>query len=152
MYAILALLIFPLSFSFLMWAISAWQEYAHMQSILLREKAFSHLLVNNIRTPPPGACDPELVSGSVVIGAGAWKSMLAGFRTLVGGRMRSLETVVERARREAVLRMLEAAARQGADGVINVRLDTACISRASNDAGAAMLEVIASGTSVRLPR
>ncbi len=130
----------------LLWAISAWRERAHMQSILLREEAFSYMHVTNVRTPPPGATHPVLVTGSVVVAADAWKTFLAGFRKVFGGRMHSLETVVERARREAVLRMLENASRLDANGVVNVRLDTASIGMGQ----ALMVEVMASGTAIRM--
>lgn len=151
---ILVVLLIVLFFSaapfFLLWVISAWRERRHMDFIVLRERALAGLYVTNLETPPPGARDPRLVTASVVLAPDAWKMMLAGFRQLFGGRMRSLETVIERARREALLRMLEEAARQGADGVVNVRLDTASIVSGTNNNNMAMFEVIASGTAVRL--
>jgi uncharacterized protein YbjQ (UPF0145 family) len=47
------------------------------------------------------------VSGSVVVSVDYFKRFLAGLRTLVGGRVTSYETLLDRARREAILRCKE---------------------------------------------
>src|SRR6185503_14548799 len=47
---------------------------------------------------------------------------------LVGGNLRSYETLLERGRREAIVRMKQQARRLGATHVVNVRLETASLS------------------------
>jgi uncharacterized protein YbjQ (UPF0145 family) len=69
-----------------------------------------------------------LVVGSVVIAEDFFKRVAAGLKSLVGGNIRSYETLLERGRREAIVRMKREARRLGATHVVNVRLETASLS------------------------
>ena len=69
-----------------------------------------------------------LVVGSVVIAEDYFKRVAAGLKSLVGGNLRSYETLLERGRREAIVRMKQEARRLGAGHVVNVRLETASLS------------------------
>jgi uncharacterized protein YbjQ (UPF0145 family) len=87
----------------------------------------------------------ELVTGSVVISIDYFKQVLAGLRRLVGGQVNAYETLVDRARREAVLRMKSSC--PNADEIINLRLETSSISKGQqNQVGS--VEVLAYGTAV----
>jgi uncharacterized protein YbjQ (UPF0145 family) len=119
-------------------------ERRHLAALSAREAAAGPLLTNLERLPGEAAgC--TFCMGSVVVAADYFKLVGAGLKTLVGGRLRTLETIVDRGRREALLRMREQAARHGADFVMNVRIETAIVRRG-------MTEVIAYGTAVRLKR
>ena len=69
-----------------------------------------------------------LVVGSVVIAEDYFKRVAAGLKSLVGGNLRSYETLLERGRREAIVRMKQQARQLGATYVVNVRLETASLS------------------------
>ena len=69
----------------------------------------------------------SLVSGSVVIGCDYFKSFLAGLRNMFGGNVSAYESVLDRGRREALLRMREHALATKAQAVINVKIETAMI-------------------------
>jgi uncharacterized protein YbjQ (UPF0145 family) len=69
-----------------------------------------------------------LVVGSVVIAEDYFKRVAAGLKSLIGGNIRSYETLLERGRREAIVRMKQEARRLGATHVVNVRLETASLS------------------------
>ena len=69
-----------------------------------------------------------LVVGSVVIAEDYFKRVAASLKSLVGGNLRSYETLLERGRREAVVRMKKEARRLGATQVVNVRFETASLS------------------------
>ena len=69
-----------------------------------------------------------LVVGSVVIAEDYFKRVASGLKSLVGGNLRSYETLLERGRREAIVRMKQEARRLGATHVVNVRLETASLS------------------------
>ena len=69
-----------------------------------------------------------LVVGSVVIAEDYFKRVAASLKSLVGGNIRSYESLLERGRREAIVRMKEEARRLGATHVVNVRLETASLS------------------------
>jgi uncharacterized protein YbjQ (UPF0145 family) len=88
-----------------------------------------------------------LVSGSVVIGQDHFKQLLAMLRNIVGGRIKSYETLIDRARREAVLRMKKKAA--AADIIVNLRLETATIAKQSGKKSIGSVEAFAYGTAIK---
>jgi len=146
MFLITLMVLLPLMPLFFMFVVGALIERRHMRSILAREATFRGFPVSNLKRLPEGAAEAFLASGSVVLSADGWKTMLAGFRKIFGGRFKSIEPVLERARREAVLRLLEDARARGADCVHNVRLETSNLSSTQS----LMIEVIAYGTAMKL--
>ena len=81
-----------------------------------------------------------------------FKRFLAGLRALFGGRIKSYETLMDRARREALLRLKELADARGYHALVNVRLYTSRLANSRNSEGTAGLEVLAAGTGLRLSR
>jgi uncharacterized protein YbjQ (UPF0145 family) len=72
---------------------------------------------------------------------------------LVGGRVASYESLLDRGRREAILRMKEEAFERGYNAVINVRIETSRLASSSrNGEGTAGVEVLAFGTALKLAR
>ena len=126
-------------------------ERAHFKRLAVREAALSHMLVTDLRTLPAG-CGPPcgMVTGEVVIASDYFKTFAAALRKLVGGELRTFETLMERARREAMVRMLEAAHQQGANAVVNVRFATSNIGSMRRKKAAAMVEMYAYGTALRI--
>ena len=124
-------------------------EKRHYKSIIKREAEFRCIPVIASRIVP--ASNPPdasmLVMGSVVISVDYFKRFLAGLRTLIGGRVVSYESLIDRARREAILRMQEQAQKLGADKVFNIKLETSSISKnAKGKIGS--IEVLAYGTAL----
>jgi len=78
--------------------------------------------------PQDGVYNQVLVSGNVVIANDYFKTFVAGLRNLIGGSVNSYESLLERARREALLRMKEEAESLNAHFVFNVKYNTANIS------------------------
>ena len=124
-------------------------ERKHYKSIIKREKETLHVPLMTLKTTPPGLknCDAALVTGSVVVSVDYFKRFLAGLRALIGGRVKSYESLVDRARREAILRMKEQAIARGAIVVTNVRIETSSISKGQGKA-IGSIEVLAYGTSI----
>jgi uncharacterized protein YbjQ (UPF0145 family) len=116
-------------------------ERRHYASIHEREKETLRFMVVNGegRFAPGQVKNAFLVSGSVVISIDYFKRLLAILRNIFGGRVVAYETLLDRARREAVLRLKEEARRHGAQLVINLR---------RGQIGS--IEVIAYGTAVTL--
>jgi len=97
--------------------------------------------------------EAELVSGSVVISLDHFKRFLASLRNIVGGRIKSYETLLDRGRREAILRMKEQAKQRGADIILNMRLQTSSIGVVTRKkGGVGCFEVFAYGTAIKLKR
>lgn len=128
-------------------------ERRHFRSLEEREARFRGLILTNLRNMPlPGPVSgSRFVSGQVVISTDYFKSICAALRSLVGGNVRSFETLLERGRREAVLRLAEQARAFGATLVLNVRFETMKIARSSQGqrGGITGVEVVAYGTALR---
>ncbi|WP_372748972.1 YbjQ family protein [Litorivivens sp.] len=124
-------------------------ESRHFKSIQKRERELATVLAFSERLPPPTNTPRRvaLVGGNVVISVDYFKMIAAGLRSLFGGRVRSFESLVERARREALLRMKQQALELGAAMVVNVKLETASISKGSKGQIGAV-EVYAYGTAL----
>ena len=97
----------------------------------------------------PEAQTAELFVGSVVVSTDYFKSFTASLRNLVGGRIVVYESLLDRGRREALLRMKEQAIAWGATRIVNVRLETANIGSQAANNGLVAIEVIAYGTGIR---
>jgi uncharacterized protein YbjQ (UPF0145 family) len=124
-------------------------EMRHYKSIIRREKELSRIPAIAQRFPPLTATPrkAELVTGSVVISVDYFKRFLASLRNLIGGRVRSYESLLDRARREAILRMKEKADELGAEMIFNIKLETSSIFKGrKNKVGS--VEVLAYGTAL----
>ena len=130
-----------------------YNERRHRRSLLRREAAGGPL-VTNLKALPGGgdAAESFLVTGGVVIASDYFKTFGASLKTLVGGRLGTLESLLERGRREATLRLREQAAGRGADVVLNVRFETAIVMRGRHNQPYPAAEVLAYGTGIRLRR
>ena len=109
-------------------------ERKHYASIESREEALLHLPSVTIRkVEDEGQVEKaQLVSGNAVISVDYFKRLLAGLRTLVGGRVKTYESLLDRARREAILRMKWQC--PGAEAIVGFRIETSTIggNRAGN--------------------
>lgn len=123
-------------------------ERKHLKQLDQREARVRHLIVTNTKFIPRelGYRRAEILLGEAVIGSDYFKNFLAGLRSFFGGELKSLETLMDRARREATLRVLEVAAAQGASAVFNIRLETSNIGAMQGKKQAPMAEVLVYGT------
>ena len=145
----------PLCLLVLGYVAGSMAEQSHYKSIRVRELRLRRMPTTNLRRPPVHwrVEGTALVAGSTVVSVDYFKRFLAQLRGFVGGRVRSYESLLDRARREAVLRMKEEAVKGGFDAVINVRLESTNIaSPLRNDRGTAGVEVLAFGTALKLAR
>ena len=126
-----------------------WNERRHYASIRAREQELAGVLLFTSRFPPPSTqrVRTGLVAGSVVISEDFFKGVVAGLYSLFGGRIRSYESLLDRARREAVLRMKAEARALGSGMIINVKFQTFAIGgRARNSVTG--VEMLAYGTAL----
>lgn len=125
-------------------------EQKHFKSIIAREQEYGQLLTFSTRLPPPELeiSESRLVGGDVVISIDYFKRVAAGLRNIFGGPVTAYESLIERARREAILRMKEDAESMGARMIINVKLETSSITKGAGDQIGAV-EVYAYGTALK---
>ncbi len=125
-------------------------EKRHYRSIEAREHQFLSLpavTIKHFDHPEKKVEQVALVSGSAVISVDYFKRMLAGLRNLFGGRVKSYETLLDRARREAVLRMKREAL--FSDMILNIRIETSAIGQSANrKKNIGSIEAFAYGTAV----
>jgi uncharacterized protein YbjQ (UPF0145 family) len=121
-------------------------ERRHYASIRVRERRYRDVLAFPMRFAPDSVRPQQafLVHGAVVVSADYFKTFVAGLRNLVGGRFRSYETLLERARREALLRLKQDALAKGARLVVCVRFETTSLT----NGWAPAIEVLAYGTAL----
>jgi uncharacterized protein YbjQ (UPF0145 family) len=124
-------------------------ERRHYASILRRELATAgihHLNSGKKLDPKARISQSRLVCGEAVISVEFFRWFVGLLHSLLGGTMREYETALDRARREAVLRMKESA--KGASAIVNVRVEHTPISYGlSRFSG---VEAIAWGTAIYL--
>ena len=129
-------------------------EKRHYRSIERREKALARLpavTLKSVDVPPEKVRSAHMVHGSAVISVDYFKRILAGLRNLFGGKVKAYETLLDRARRESLLRMKESA--PDASIIVNVRIETATIGRSRRGKQRiSCLETIAYGTALTLEK
>lgn len=120
-------------------------EKRHYKRIIVREADTADMPVVASRYPPEDRHYAQhLVSGSVVIASDYFKSFLAGLFNIFGGQVTPYESMLDRARRESVLRMKDEARKRGATYVFNIKFDTTRIATGR----LAAMEVLAYGTAM----
>ncbi len=125
-------------------------ERRHYRSIERREQELADRPVVSFgknTTSKKIVLEAKLVVGMVAISTDFYKRVVASFINLFGGQIRAYETLVDRARREAILRMREQA--KGADMVVNVRVENSNLFVSSNKGiTVGSVEVMAYGTAI----
>ena len=126
-------------------------EQKHYISIRKREKQTLHVPVVTFgkKQMLPEASDAQLFMGSVVVSADYFKIFAFALRNLVGGRVVVYESLLDRGRREAMLRMKENAIAWGATQIFNVRYETSNIGNQAGRNGLVAIEVMAYGTGIK---
>jgi uncharacterized protein YbjQ (UPF0145 family) len=123
-------------------------ESKHFSSIISREKDWLHLPATSVKTVLDSTRPVErsvLVQGSVVVSVDYFKRAMGTLRSLVGGAVKSHESLLDRARREAILRLKESCPE--AHEIVNLRLETFSISGKA-DGSIGSVEVLAYGTAI----
>lgn len=124
-------------------------ESKHYKSIIKREKQLNSIPAIASRVPPAATreLNSQLVTGSVVISIDYFKRFIAGLRNIFGGKISAYESLLDRARREALLRMKQEAEKLNAEFVFNIKLETSSIHKGrGNSIGS--VEVLAYGTAL----
>ncbi len=137
----------PLALLIVGYSVGRVLERQHYASIRERELVLQTVVVLNTRYIPEGviALQASVVSGGMVVSSDYFKTFVAGFRSFFGGRFRGYESLLERARREALLRLKQQALDAGCKLVIGLRFHTTRIS----GVGIPSVEVMAYGTALR---
>lgn len=103
------------------------------------------MLLSNLEVLPNKRVSKHLglVQGSTVRAKHVGKDILAGFKNILGGELKSYTELMQEARAEATERMIEQARNIDANAILNIRFATSSVAQ-----GAA--ELFAYGTAVVL--
>ena len=129
----------------------SWAEKRHYHSICEREKQLLHLpaiTMKDVPYPDEAIRSIHLVEGSAVISIDYFKRLLARLRNIFGGTVVSYESLLDRARCEALLRMKEMAPEAAI--IVNVRIETSAIGKYSSKRNIGCIEALAYGTAIEL--
>lgn len=129
-------------------------ERRHYKAIRRREVRWQRLPAITFRRIPTAweVAECGMVMGNTVVSVDYFKRFLAGLRMVFGGRVKSYESLLDRARREAVLRLKKDAMDRGFHAVVNVRLETSRLANGRGSNGTAGVEILAFGTGLKLQR
>ena len=126
-------------------------EARHYRSIRRREKNWIHVpaITNKTLFDEGPVLEARAVVGSTVISVDHYKRFLMYFRRIFGGEIRSYLPLIDRGRREAILRMKESC--PDADLFLNCRLETSTISNGQGNS-TGTVEFLAYATAIRLEK
>lgn len=124
------------------WYFGTRNERKHLAQLDHDERLLGHIIVSSERFyVPMTQYDGLMVMGSVSIAQDRFKLVWAGILSLFGKNLTVYESLLERGRREAVVRMKRIASEHGYNQIYGVRIETSSI-----DGGG--VEVVAYGTAV----
>ena len=131
---------------FLGWVFGRLNEGDHLKRLDVAEKELGHIIVSSERFYVPklvAHTEGELVLGSVVIAQDYFKMIIARVLSIFGKNLTTYETLLDRARREALVRMRTEAQAKGYNHIYGLRLEVSNINQLGS-----MVEAIAYGTAV----
>ncbi len=129
------------------------REKKHLRNITERLARFQSFQITNLKTFPDAKLSelpPKMYVAETVIACDYFKLIASGFRNLFGGEVKSFETLQQRAKQEAMLRIIEQAHAAGYNAICNLRFETADIGGSASSSNkkkqVPMAAVIASAT------
>lgn len=127
---------------FIGWGFGRFIEQKHLRELEQKEQRLLHigLDTNKFQT---SEYHGQLISSNVVISHDYFKYIIAQIQNFFGGRLTTYESVVERARREAIVRLKQEAEKVGAKRIMGLRLSTTELGMQGG-----MVEVFAYGTAI----
>lgn len=138
---ILQIIIFAILFS-VGFGFGRYNERKHFRYLDKQEQRLAYIRMNNSRFAV-SEYSGQMISSNVVISHDYFKYAIANVQNMLGGRLTSYESVVERARREAIVRLKLEAEKIGATQIMGIRLSTTELGMQGG-----MVEVFAYGTAI----
>ena len=106
------------------WYFGTRAERGHLKSLIIDEQKYQHIQVSSERFyEPKGVNESILVVGSVVIAQDKFKQAVAAILSLFGKNLTVYETLLDCARREAVLRAKRQANDAGCHALYGLRFE-----------------------------
>ena len=155
----LPLFIFGIMPTFGSWVFGNWHQGKILDRLANEEKALNDSgagnPINNLSKPSQtGDIETSmLVMSSISVGPSWWQMLTGGWKNFFGGKIESYDKMLGYGRRKVLHDMRVQALNQGFDEIINVRVETAMITKKSKaDDKTAAYEFIAYGTAIKYVR
>lgn len=128
-------------------------EKKHYTSILEREEKFKHIVILSDKDTRNMSNIQEdnslMIAEATVVSIDAFKKLMASFVNIFWGKMKAYESLVDRARREAVLKVKQVAYENDYNALANLRIETSSITKnAKKTVGAVEALAYASGIKI----
>lgn len=117
-------------------------EKKHFAELKIKEQQLLSMPTRTDKGPKIESAETFLVTGNVVIASDYFKNFVGAIKNFFGGRLTTHENLLDRARREALVRMKTEAKMRGAGEVVDVHIITSFIDQMG-------VEVSAYGTAVK---
>ncbi|MEX2607417.1 MAG: heavy metal-binding domain-containing protein [Kiritimatiellia bacterium] len=122
----------------------------HNKRMEERQQVVAHIRSTDLKSyihPQLGSVTPELLCAEVTLGIDHFRGFLGNLKNIFGGEVKSYQKTLDRARREAILQVIELAHAAGMNAVANLRVEFVDISGNANMAKkASMVTILAYGT------
>ena len=156
---LLPVILFTVMPTFGSWVFGNWHQGKIIDRLANEEKALNDSgagnPINNLSKPSQSE-DIEtsmLVMSSISVGPSWWQMLTGGWKNFFGGKIESYDKMLGYGRRKVLHDMRVQALNQGFDEIINVRVETAMITKKSKaDDKTAAYEFIAYGTAIKYVR
>jgi uncharacterized protein YbjQ (UPF0145 family) len=129
--------------------IGRYVEQSHFKSLQAHEQARGDFMVTQLKSYPhaiQGSLAPTMICAEVVIASDYLKNFFAAWRNIFGGEVRSYSRMTDRAKREALRRLIDQARALGYNALCNVRVETAEIGDRRQKGAQAMSSCLAYAT------
>ncbi len=128
-------------------------ERRHLRNLEEREKKCKGFKVTDTKIFHSISLDsptPKLFIGEVTVASDYYKRFAGGLKNLFGGEIKSYSILMQRAQREAVLRIIESARGEGYNAICNLRIENADIGgNAEYKKASVMVSIIAYATAYK---
>lgn len=140
--ALILKIVITLVLFFIGWGFGRFIEQKHLKELEEKEQCLLYIRIDTNKFQTSEA-HGQLISSNVVISHDYFKYIIAQIQNFFGGNLTTYESVVERARREAIVRLKQEAEKVGAKHIMGLRLSTTELGMQGG-----MVEVFAYGTAI----
>ncbi|MDD2907150.1 MAG: heavy metal-binding domain-containing protein [Candidatus Gracilibacteria bacterium] len=125
-------------------------EQNHYKRIIAKEKELIDIVVlTKTDVKNLGAETGEIVSGTIVVSIDYFKKFIASFVQFFGGRVKSYESLLDRARRDTLVKIKQQAKDGGYNAIANLKIETSSISKGQKGQ-IVSVEVLSYATAVKI--
>lgn len=140
----------PLLFLGFAFFLGNWVAKRHDLELARRGEKVTHIACSDfsdLRAADPRAAPPALITAEITMGIDHFRGFLGKLKNIIGGEVKSYQKTLDRARREALMQLMEAALAAGHNRIANLRMEFVDISGNANLAKkASMVTILAYGT------